>query len=204
MRELYKPVNHGDTLSPSSIRELLVISQTGRSLVMQKHMLLELSKIISERIGSLMEELEIATNVNLNSLYLADLKDEIISLQWSTRMLNRILDRAIDGHQPLGITKKQLESEDIEKFENVLYERIQVLEIELHDSNTAKEKEVLVNEINTLKCVLGHLYNLKSGGNRVQATWVAEANISPIWISAQLQNRVRVKDTFIHSIKPIG
>ena len=169
---------------------------------MQKHRLLELSKIISERIGSLMEELEIATNVNLNSLYLADLKDEIISLQWATRMLNWILDRAIDGHQPLGDTKRQLESEDIEKFENMLYGRIQVLEIELDDSNTAREKEVLVNETNTLKCVLGHLYNLKSGGNQVQATWIEEADNSPIWrkkqttkvnemeprISAQLQN----------------
>jgi hypothetical protein len=141
---------------------------------MQKHRLLELSKIISERIGSLMEELEIATNVNLNSLYLADLKYEIISLQWATRMLNWILDRAIDGHQPLGDTK--LESEDIGKFENMLHGRIQVLEIELDDSNTAREKEVLVNETNTLKCVLGHLYNLKSGGNQVQATWIEEAN----------------------------
>jgi hypothetical protein len=41
----------------------------------------------------------------------------------------------------------------------MLYGRIQVLEIELDDSNTAREKEVLVNETNTLKCVLGHLYN---------------------------------------------
>jgi hypothetical protein len=169
---------------------------------MQKHRLLELSKIISERIGSLMEELEIATNVNLNSLYLADLKYEIISLQWATGMLNWILDRAIDGHQPLGDTKRRLESEDIEKFENMLYGRIQVLEIELNDSNTAREKEVHVNETNTLKCVLGHLYNLKSGGNQVQDTWIEEADNSPIWrkkqttkvnemkprISAQLQN----------------
>jgi hypothetical protein len=84
----------------------------------------------------------------------------------------------------------------------MLYGRIQVLEIELDDSNTAREKEVLVNETNTLKCVLGHLYNLKSGGNQVQATWIEEADNSPIWrkkqttkvnemeprISAQLQN----------------
>ena len=41
---------------------------------MRKHKLIELRKIIEERNS---EEVEIATNVKLNSLYIADCKDEI-------------------------------------------------------------------------------------------------------------------------------
>jgi hypothetical protein len=37
---------------------------------MQEHKLLELNDIIEDRIGSLQEEVEIATNVKINSLYL--------------------------------------------------------------------------------------------------------------------------------------
>ena len=44
---------------------------------MHKHKLIELQKIIEEKIGSLREEVEIATNVKLNPLYIADGKDEI-------------------------------------------------------------------------------------------------------------------------------
>ena len=58
----------------------------------------------------------------------------------------------------------------------MLYDKIQELKIELGDSNTAWEKEVLVNEIDTLQCVLGHLFNLKSGGDDTQAIEIAEAN----------------------------
>jgi hypothetical protein len=54
---------------------------------MQKHKLLELNKIIVERIGSLSEEVEIATNVKLNPLYIIDRKDEIEFLQWTTRII---------------------------------------------------------------------------------------------------------------------
>lgn len=121
---------------------------------MQIHKLLELNKIIEERIGSLREEVEIATNVKLNPLYLINLKDEIVSLQWTTRIINWVLDRAIDGCQQLGITEMTLELEDIKKFENMLYEKIQELEIELDNSNVDREKEVLLNEIDTLKCVM--------------------------------------------------
>ena len=53
---------------------------------MQKHMLLALSKIIDERICSLTEEVEVATSARLNQLYVTDLKDEIESLQWATRI----------------------------------------------------------------------------------------------------------------------
>lgn len=132
---------------------------------MQKHKLLELNKIIEERISSLREEVEIATNVKLSSLDIIDRKDEIESLQRVTRVIRWVLDRAIDGRQQLGISKIRLELEDTRKFENMLHEKIQELEIELEDSNTVREKEVLVNEIDTLGCVLGHLFNLKSGGD---------------------------------------
>ncbi|MGH9964381.1 MAG: hypothetical protein ACRD5E_06100 [Nitrososphaeraceae archaeon] len=86
--------------------------------------------------------------------YLINLKDEIVSLQWTTRIINWVLDRAIDGCQQLGITEMTLELEDIKKFENMLYEKIQELEIELDNSNVDREKEVLLNEIDTLKCVM--------------------------------------------------
>ena len=143
---------------------------------MQKHKLLELNKIIEERIGSLSEEVEIATNVKLNPLYIIDRKDEIESLQWTTRIIRWVLDRAIDGRQQLGTTKIRLELEDTKKFENMLHEKIQELEIELEDSNTNREKEVLLNEIDTLRCVLGHLLNLKPVGDVTRAIGIAEAN----------------------------
>jgi hypothetical protein len=72
---------------------------------MRKHKLLELIKIIVVRIGSLIEEVEIATIVKLNSLYIVDRKDEIESLQWTTRNIRWILDRAIDSSQQLGVSK---------------------------------------------------------------------------------------------------
>ena len=149
---------------------------------MQEHKLAELNKIIEERIRSLREEVEIATNVKLNPLYRTqrrrsiELKDEIVSLRWTTRIIRWILDRAIDGQQQLGVTKKRLELEDTKKFENMLDEKIQELEIELEDSNTDREEEVLVKEIGTLKCVLSHLFNLKSGGDETRVTGIAQAD----------------------------
>jgi hypothetical protein len=145
---------------------------------MRKHKLIELQKIIQERIGSLTEEVEIATNVKLNPLYIVDRKDEIESLRWTTRVLRWVLDRAIDGRQQLGLSEVRLELEDTEKFENMLHDKIQELEIELEGSNTDREKEVFVNEIQILKCVLGHLFNLKFGGDKTRAIEIAEANIN--------------------------
>ena len=55
---------------------------------MQKHKLIELQKIIEERIGSLTEEVEIATNVKLNPLYIADRKDEIEFLTMDHQLLS--------------------------------------------------------------------------------------------------------------------
>jgi hypothetical protein len=117
---------------------------------MQEHILLELNEIIKNRIGSLKEEVEIATSVKLNPLYLKDREDEIESLQWTTRIIEWILDRADNGRQQLGVTKMRLESQDTKKLEDMLNEKIQELEIELVDSNSAREKKVLVNEVDTL------------------------------------------------------
>jgi len=108
--------------------------------------------------------------VKLNSLYIVDRKDEIESLQWVTRIIRWVLDRASDGEQLLGITKSRLELEDTKKFENMLHDKIQ--EQELEDSNATREKEVLVNELDTLKSVLGHLFNLKPIGNKRQAVGI--------------------------------
>ena len=68
-----------------------------------------------------------------------------------------------------------MELEDTEKFENMLHDKIQELEIELEDSNTDREKEVVINEIQTIKCVLGHLFNLKYS-EKAHATEMVEAN----------------------------
>ena len=69
-----------------------------------------------------------------------------------------------------------MELEDTKKFENMLDEKIQELEIELEDSNTDREEEILVKEIGTLKCVLGHLFNLKPGGDETRVTGIAQAD----------------------------
>ena len=60
---------------------------------MSKHKLLELQKVIEEKIGSLKEEVEIGTNVKLNPLYIADCKDEIEFLLWIVRIIQPILNR---------------------------------------------------------------------------------------------------------------
>jgi ACT domain-containing protein len=116
---------------------------------MSKHKLIRLQIIIEERIGSLIEEVEIATNMKLNSLYIANLKDELESLQWTTRIIRWVLD-TVDGHRQLGVNRTKLESEDIKKFENMLDDKMQELELELEDSNSDREKEIVVNQIDTL------------------------------------------------------
>jgi hypothetical protein len=161
---------------------------------MQKHKLLELNKIIAERISSLREEVEIATNVKLNPLDIIDRKDEIESLQRVTRVIRWVLDRAIDGRQQLGISKIRLELEDTRKFENMLHEKIQELETELEDSNTTREKEVLVNEIDTLGCVLGHLFNLKSGRDETRVIEIGGVNNNFQQTNHEAEQLVKIQD----------
>jgi hypothetical protein len=139
---------------------------------MRKHKLIELNKIIDERIGSLTEEVEIATNARMNLLYIIDRKDELESLRWVARIIKWVLDQAIDRRQRHEATKERIELEETKKFENMMHDKIQELEMELEDSDTAREKEVLRNEIDTIKCVLRHLFNLKPIGNKRQAVGI--------------------------------
>jgi hypothetical protein len=142
---------------------------------MSKHVLIELQKIIEEKIGSLNEEVQVGTNVKLNPLYIADRRDEIEFLQWITRVIQPILNRDMDDHQQLGVTKNRLEMMQTIEFENTLQERIQELKLKLKDSNNLRESDILINEIDTLESVLGRLSDLKFG-DKVRVMEIAEAN----------------------------
>ena len=143
---------------------------------MRKHKLIELQKIIEDRIGSLTEEVEIATNVKLNPLYIADRKDEIEFLRWTTTIINAILSRDIDRKQvQLGTTKMRLELADTIEFENILHSRIQELNLKLKDSNNLRESDILTNEIDLLESILERLSDLIYG-DKARAIEIAEAN----------------------------
>jgi hypothetical protein len=143
---------------------------------MHKHKLIEIRKIIEERIGSLTEEVEIATNVRLNPLYIADRKDEIEFVRWTVTIIDSILKRENEHKQiQLGTTKIRLELSDCIEFENVLQNRVQELNLKLKESNNLRESDIIINEIDTLESILGRLADLKYG-NRVRAMEIAEAN----------------------------
>ncbi len=142
---------------------------------MHKHKLIELRKIIEEKIGLLIKEVEHVTKVKLNALYIVDRKDEVEFLQWTMRIIQWVLDQANDKRQQLGVTKMRLELEDTNKFENMLHEKIQELEIELEESNSPRESDIIINEIETLKSVLYSLSDLKYG-NKKSIIEIAEAD----------------------------
>jgi hypothetical protein len=143
---------------------------------MHKHKLIELRKIIQERIGSLSEEVEIATNVKLNPLYIADRKDEIGFVRWAVTIIDSILNRDNEHKQiQLETTKMRLELSDCIEFENVLQNRVQELNLKLKESNNLRESDIIINEIDTLESILGRLADLKYG-ERVRAMEIAEAN----------------------------
>jgi hypothetical protein len=162
---------------------------------MLKHKLIELQRIIEERIGSLIEEVEIATNVKLNPLYIANCIYELESLRWTTRIIRWVLDRAVNGQRHGGVDRTQLELDDIKKFENMLDDKLQDLEIELEDSNSDREKEIIVNQIDTLKCVLDHLFNLKHS-EKVRAVDITETNDN-----TPQGKRLRKKLVMIHDVE---
>lgn len=88
---------------------------------MRKHKLIELRKIIQERMDSLKEEVETGTNVKLNPLYIADSKDEIEFVRWAVTVIDSISSRDNQYKQvQLGTTKTRLELADIIEFENIL------------------------------------------------------------------------------------
>jgi DNA repair ATPase RecN len=143
---------------------------------MRKHKLIELRKIIEERIGSLTEEIEIATNVKLNPLYIADRRDEIEFVRWTVTVIDSILNRDNERKQvQLGTTKMRLQLTDVLEFENILQNKIQELNLKLKESNNLRESDVLINEIDTLESVLGRLADLKYG-DKTRAIEIAEAN----------------------------
>jgi hypothetical protein len=142
---------------------------------MQKHNLIELQKIVEEKIGSLKEEVEIGTNVKLNPLYIADRRDEIDFLQWVIRTIQPILSRDPDKQQQPGIPKRRLEMMQTIEFENTLQERVQELKLKLKESNDLRESDILINEMDTLESTLGRLLDLKYG-DKARAIEIAEAN----------------------------
>ena len=162
---------------------------------MHKHKLIELRKIIEERIGSLTEEVEIATNVKLNPLYIADRKDEIEFLRWTATIINSILSRDIDRKQvQLGTTKMRLELTDTIEFENILNERIQELNLKLKESNNLRESDILINEIDTLESILGRLADLKYG-DKARAIEIAEANNNYQQANRLRKQLIKIQDT---------
>ena len=108
-------------------------------------------------------------------IYIADRRDEIEFLQWTTRTIQSILNRDIDERQQLGITKKRLEMMDTIEFQNALQERVEEQNLKLKDSNNLRESDILINEIDTLESILGRLSDLKYGAE-TRAIEVANAN----------------------------
>ena len=162
---------------------------------MRKHKLIELRKIIDERIRSLTEEVEIATNVKLNPLYIADRKDEIEFLRWIATIINSILSRDIDRKQvQIGTTKMRLELADTIEFENILNKRIEVLNLKLKESNNIRESDILINEIDTLESILGRLADLKYG-DKARAIEIAEANNNYQQANRLRKQLIKIQDT---------
>ena len=91
---------------------------------MSRHKLVELQEIVDEKIGALREEVEIGTNVKLNMLYIADRRDEIEFLQWTTRTIQSILNQDIEELLQLGTNKKRLEMMDTIEFESALQDEL--------------------------------------------------------------------------------
>ena len=93
------------------------------------HKLVQPEKIVEERMGSLKEEIEIATNVRLNPLYIHNLREEIQFLQWTIRhvrlILNWVNQQEQQKEEKPGANKRRKELAEIIEFENILGERIQ-------------------------------------------------------------------------------
>ena len=161
---------------------------------MRKHKLVELQKIIEEKIGSLIEEVEVGTKVKLNALYIADQQDEIQFLQWTTRIIQSILNQDYYERQQVGALKKRLEMMDIIEFENMLQEKIEELKFKLKNSNKLQESDFLINEIDVLESILGRLSDLKYGAE-TQAIEVANANYDFKQANRLRKQLTKIQDT---------
>jgi hypothetical protein len=160
-----------------------------------KHKLIELQKIINEKIGPLTEEVEIARNIKLNQLYIADRKDEIQFLQWTQRIIHSILNHDYDERQQLGAPKKKrLEMVDMIEFENTLQERVQDLKLKLKECNSLLASDILTNEIDTFESILGRLSDLKYGAE-TRAIEVANANYDFKQANRLRKQLIKIQDT---------
>jgi hypothetical protein len=137
---------------------------------------------------------EIGTNVKLNPLYIADRRDEIEFLQWSTRIIHSILNRDFNERQRLGINKKRLEMMDTIEFENSLQERAQELKLKLKDCNNLLESDILINQIDTLESILGRLYDLNYGAE-TRAIEVANTNNDFKQANRLRKQLIKIQDT---------
>jgi hypothetical protein len=122
--------------------------------------------IVEGRISSLQDEIDIATDVErIASIHIADRRDEIQFLQYAIRIVQWVLVGADDNREQrqwIGVDKMLLEPEDIMRFENMLHEKIQELQVELVESYSIRESDITMHEIETLEFVLDQLSKLKS------------------------------------------
>jgi hypothetical protein len=77
--------------------------------------------------------------------------------------LNWVNKQDQQKEEKVGATKRRKKLAEIIEFEYILGERIQELNMKLKDSDTPRESDILINEIDTLECILGHLSDLKYG-----------------------------------------
>ena len=132
-------------------------------------------------------------------IYIADRRDEIEFLQWTTRTIQSILNRDIDERQQLGVTKKRLEMMETIEFANSLQERVQELNLKLKDCNNLRESDVLINEIDTLESILGRLSDLKYGAE-TQAIEVANVNYDFKQANRLRKKLIKFQDTEDESV----
>jgi hypothetical protein len=120
--------------------------------------------IVEGRISSLQDEIDIATDVErIASIHIADRRDEIQFLQYAIRIVQWVLVGADDNREQrqwIGVDKMLLEPEDIMRFENMLHEKIQ--ELQVVESYSIRESDITMHEIETLEFVLDQLSKLKS------------------------------------------
>lgn len=161
---------------------------------MPQHKLIELQEIIDVRIGSLIEEIEIGTNVKLDPVYIADQRDELQFLQWITRIIQSILNRDYYERQHLGALKKRIEVMGTIEFENTLQERIEELNYKLKSSNNLSESDFLINEIDVLESILGRLSDLKYGAE-TRAIEIANANYDFKRANHLRKQLIKIQDT---------
>jgi hypothetical protein len=85
------------------------------------------------------------------------------------------LDWVNEQQTNLEATNERQELAQTIEFENILKERIESLNGKLKNSNNLRESDMLVNEIDTLESILGHLSDLKYG-DIARAIEITEAN----------------------------